>query len=228
MNRAGFPRRAMDNAILEDVAAKNGSARREAVAQARAAHGVSQRPVARHGIAQRCPEKAREAAASPSRGTASSAPPGRSEAGLGDAVADAGFGRPLPGRRSAGQICRQGAPSSPRWRSCPGAGAPGSNGIASRPAARQGHAKHDPERGKADAERLHRELQRPLPALSADLPCKSPAGYQMRRRSRRLAMPARKSVPWQHDYNHHRPHSALGNIPPAEFVTKKGLEMRAA
>lgn len=33
---------------------------------------------------------------------------------------------------------------------------------------------------------------------------------------------------WQHDYNHHRPHSALGNIPPAESVTQKGLEMRAA
>jgi putative transposase len=33
---------------------------------------------------------------------------------------------------------------------------------------------------------------------------------------------------WQHDYNHHRPHSGLGNIPPAEFMAKKGLEMRAA
>ncbi|ABV92153.1 integrase (plasmid) [Dinoroseobacter shibae DFL 12 = DSM 16493] len=33
---------------------------------------------------------------------------------------------------------------------------------------------------------------------------------------------------WQHDYNHHRPHSGLGNIPPVEFVAKKGLEMRAA
>ena len=33
---------------------------------------------------------------------------------------------------------------------------------------------------------------------------------------------------WQHDYNHHRPHSGLGNIPPAEFVAMKGLEMRAA
>ncbi len=33
---------------------------------------------------------------------------------------------------------------------------------------------------------------------------------------------------WQHDYNHHRPHSGLGNIPPVEFMAKKGLEMRAA
>ena len=33
---------------------------------------------------------------------------------------------------------------------------------------------------------------------------------------------------WQHDYNHHRPHSGLGNIPPAEFMVKKRLEMRAA
>lgn len=33
---------------------------------------------------------------------------------------------------------------------------------------------------------------------------------------------------WQHDYNHHRPHSGLGNIPPVEFVAKKGLAMRAA
>jgi len=33
---------------------------------------------------------------------------------------------------------------------------------------------------------------------------------------------------WQHDYNHHRPHSGLGNIPPAEFMAKKGLEMRAS
>ena len=33
---------------------------------------------------------------------------------------------------------------------------------------------------------------------------------------------------WHHDYNHHRPHSGLGNIPPAEFIANKGLEMRAA
>lgn len=33
---------------------------------------------------------------------------------------------------------------------------------------------------------------------------------------------------WQHDYNHHRPHSGLGNIPPAEFAEKNRLEMRAA
>lgn len=33
---------------------------------------------------------------------------------------------------------------------------------------------------------------------------------------------------WQDDYNHHRPHSGLGNMTPAEFVAMKGLEMRAA
>ena len=33
---------------------------------------------------------------------------------------------------------------------------------------------------------------------------------------------------WQHDYNHHRPHLGLGNIPPVEFVAQKGLAMRAA
>jgi len=33
---------------------------------------------------------------------------------------------------------------------------------------------------------------------------------------------------WQHDYNHHRPHSGLGNIPPAEFAEKNRLKMRAA
>jgi len=33
---------------------------------------------------------------------------------------------------------------------------------------------------------------------------------------------------YQVDYNHHRPHSALGNIPPAEFAMKIRLEMMAA
>lgn len=33
---------------------------------------------------------------------------------------------------------------------------------------------------------------------------------------------------WKEDYNRHRPHSALGNIPPAEFAMKMRLEMRAA
>jgi putative transposase len=33
---------------------------------------------------------------------------------------------------------------------------------------------------------------------------------------------------WQDDYNHHRPHSGLGNMTPVEFIAKKGLEMRAA
>ena len=33
---------------------------------------------------------------------------------------------------------------------------------------------------------------------------------------------------WKEDYNYHRPHSALGNIPPAEFAMKIRLEMMAA
>ena len=33
---------------------------------------------------------------------------------------------------------------------------------------------------------------------------------------------------WQDDYNHHRPHSGLGNMTPAEFTALKRLEMRAA
>ena len=33
---------------------------------------------------------------------------------------------------------------------------------------------------------------------------------------------------WQDDYNHHRRHSGLGNLPPAEFAEKNRLEMRAA
>ena len=33
---------------------------------------------------------------------------------------------------------------------------------------------------------------------------------------------------WKEDYNHHRPHSALGNLPPAEFATKSTLEKQAA
>ena len=33
---------------------------------------------------------------------------------------------------------------------------------------------------------------------------------------------------WQHDYNHHRLNSGLGNIPPVEFMAQNGLEMRAA
>ena len=33
---------------------------------------------------------------------------------------------------------------------------------------------------------------------------------------------------WKEDYNRHRPHSALGNIPPVEFAMKIRLEMTAA
>lgn len=33
---------------------------------------------------------------------------------------------------------------------------------------------------------------------------------------------------WKEDYNRYRPHSALGNVPPAEFAMKMRLEMMAA
>lgn len=33
---------------------------------------------------------------------------------------------------------------------------------------------------------------------------------------------------WKEDYNRHRPHSALGNIPSAKFAVKISMEMLAA
>ena len=33
---------------------------------------------------------------------------------------------------------------------------------------------------------------------------------------------------WKEGYNTHRPHSALGNVPPVEFAMKTGLEKQAA
>lgn len=40
---------------------------------------------------------------------------------------------------------------------------------------------------------------------------------------------ARKAISlWKEDYNHQRPHSALGNVPPAEFAMKIRLENQAA
>ena len=33
---------------------------------------------------------------------------------------------------------------------------------------------------------------------------------------------------WKEDYNHQRPHSAIGNITPAEFLRKSTLEKQAA
>ncbi|WP_088623773.1 integrase core domain-containing protein [Oceanicola sp. 22II-s10i] len=43
-----------------------------------------------------------------------------------------------------------------------------------------------------------------------------------------LTNASRQVLAWQHDYYHHRPPSCLGNIPPVEFVAKKGPAMRAA
>ena len=40
---------------------------------------------------------------------------------------------------------------------------------------------------------------------------------------------ARSQIPyWKEDYNRHRPHSALGNVAPAEFAMKIKLKMMAA
>ena len=33
---------------------------------------------------------------------------------------------------------------------------------------------------------------------------------------------------WKEDHNHHRPHSALGNVPPAELAMKSTRERQAA
>ncbi|WP_084664311.1 integrase core domain-containing protein [Pandoraea faecigallinarum] len=33
---------------------------------------------------------------------------------------------------------------------------------------------------------------------------------------------------WQHDYNHHRPHSSLGHLTPSEFVQKWSVQPKEA
>ncbi len=43
-----------------------------------------------------------------------------------------------------------------------------------------------------------------------------------------LAKARAQIATWKEDYNRHRPHSALGNIPPAEFAMKIRLEILAA
>ena len=40
---------------------------------------------------------------------------------------------------------------------------------------------------------------------------------------------ARRAIAsWKEDYNSHRPHSAIGNMPPSEFAIKSTLEKQAA
>ncbi|CUH41064.1 hypothetical protein JSE7799_03807 [Jannaschia seosinensis] len=71
--------------------------------------------------------------------------------------------------------------------------------------------------GQADAKRLRREFQRAVPGRTVE-----------RNLFTTLDEARQKIQDWQHDYNHRRPHSGLGNIPPVEFMAKKGLEIRAA
>ena len=33
---------------------------------------------------------------------------------------------------------------------------------------------------------------------------------------------------WQDDYNHHRPHSSLGNLTPSEFVNRRSVQPNEA
>ncbi|WP_084664339.1 integrase core domain-containing protein [Pandoraea faecigallinarum] len=37
-----------------------------------------------------------------------------------------------------------------------------------------------------------------------------------------------KMTAWQHDYNHHRPHSSLGHLTPSEFVQKWSVQPKEA
>ncbi len=71
--------------------------------------------------------------------------------------------------------------------------------------------------GQADPERLRRELQR---ALRDE--CLNDTLFST------LSAARNAITSWKEDYNHHRPHSALGNMPPAEFAMKSTLEKQAA
>jgi hypothetical protein len=60
---------------------------------------------------------------------------------------------------------------------------------------------------------------RPAPALTVNSPASLPHSTLTEARS--------AITSWKKDYNHHRPHSALGNMPPAEFAIKTTLEKQA-
>jgi transposase InsO family protein len=71
--------------------------------------------------------------------------------------------------------------------------------------------------GQAHPERLRGELQRALQRR-----CLNDTLFS-------TLSEARSAInSWKEDYNHHRPHSALGNMPPAEFAMKSTLEKQAA
>ena len=70
---------------------------------------------------------------------------------------------------------------------------------------------------QAAAERLRRELQR---ALRDE--CLNETLFSS------LSQARSAITSWKEDYNHHRPHSALANMSPAEFAMKSTLEKQAA
>jgi putative transposase len=95
-------------------------------------------------------------------------------------------------------------PRSLPWPSWLGAGAPRLAGITLRPASRCRTALVESFNGRLRDELLNEGL------FST------------------LGDARRQIQAWQLDYNLHRPHSALGNIPPAEFAMKTALEQQAA
>lgn len=93
------------------------------------------------------------------------------------------------------------APSRPRWRSRGGASRPAWNGTTSRRASPLQNAFVESSSGAS--------------ATNASLThC-----------SRRCRKPA-AITSWKEGYNHHRPHLALGNMPPVELAMKSTLENR--
>src|SRR4030095_346879 len=63
---------------------------------------------------------------------------------------------------------------------------------------------------QARGKRLHREFQR-------EVPRRVPERELVHGHARR----SEKIERWRMDYNHHRPHSSLGNLTPAEFVAMR-------